>query len=214
MAKSKWWSAIMIIEMRTYTLKPGTIAAAEERFGEALPARLNFSKLAAFWHSEVGPLNQIIHVWPYDSLAHREQARAAAAKAAGWPPKIAEFIIEAKAEIFIPAPFSPPLAERALGNLYEIRTYTYEPGAIPTVIERWSERIEARMKLSPLAGCWYSDLGALNKWVHIWAYRDYAERERIRREAVQQGIWPPRSGAGLLRQENALVVPASFSPLH
>src|SRR5215471_2051252 len=35
MAKSKWWSAIMIIEMRTYTLKPGTIAAAEERFGEA-----------------------------------------------------------------------------------------------------------------------------------------------------------------------------------
>jgi NIPSNAP len=204
----------MIVEMRTYTLKPGTIATVEERFGQALPARLNFSKLAAFWHTEVGPLNQIIHVWPYDSLAHREQARGAAAKAPGWPPDIAEFIVEAKAEIFIPAPFSPPLQERALGNLYEVRTYTYAPGAIPAVIERWSEKIEARTKLSPLAACWYSDLGALNRWVHIWAYRDYAERERIRREAIQQGIWPPRSGAGLLRQENALVVPASFSPLH
>src|SRR5262249_8798419 len=130
------------------------------------------------------------------------------------PPDIAEFIIEAKAEIFIPAPFSPPLQERALGNLYEVRTYTYAPGAIPAVIERWSEKIEARTKLSPLAACWYSDLAALNRWVHIWAFGDYAGRGGIRREAIEQGIWPPRSGAGLLRQENALVVPASFSPLH
>ena len=106
----------MIVEMRTYTLKPGTVATVEERFGQALPARLNFSKLAALWHTEVGQLNQIIHVWPYDSLAHREQARAAAAKAVGWPPNIAEFIIEAKAEIFIPAPFSPPLAETRSGQ--------------------------------------------------------------------------------------------------
>jgi NIPSNAP len=204
----------MIVEMRTYTLKPGTVSAAEERFGKALPARLKFSKMAAFWHSEIGQLNQIIHLWPYDSLAHREQTRAAAAKAEGWPPNIREFVIDMKAEIFIPAPFSPPLEERVLGNLYEIRTYTYEPGAIPNVIQRWSEKIEGRTKLSPLVGCWYSDLGSLNKWVHIWAYRDYAERERIRREAVQQGIWPPQGGVGLLRQENALVVPASFSPLH
>src|SRR5215472_14535474 len=100
MTKSKARSEIMIVEMRTYTLKPGTLATAEERFGQALSERLKFSKLAAFWHTEVGPLNQIIHVWPYDSLAHREQARAAAAKAAGWPPKIAEFIIEAKSEIY------------------------------------------------------------------------------------------------------------------
>jgi hypothetical protein len=204
----------MIVEMRTYTLRPGTVAAVEERFGKALPARLKFSKLAAFWHSEIGTLNQIIHVWPYDSLAHREQARAAASKAEGWPPNIAEFIVEARAEIFIPAPFSPPLEERALGKLYEMRTYTYPPGAIPTVIQRWSEKIEARTKLSPLAGCWYSELGGLNKFVHIWAYRDYAERERIRQEAVQQGIWPPQSGVVLLRQENALMTPAPFSPLH
>ena len=53
----------MIIEMRTYTLRPGSIAEAEKRFGAALPAREKHSKLAAFWHTEVGPLNQIIHVW-------------------------------------------------------------------------------------------------------------------------------------------------------
>jgi hypothetical protein len=54
----------MIVEFRTYRLKPGSVAQAEERFGQALPARTKLSPLAAFWHTEVGPLNRIIHVWP------------------------------------------------------------------------------------------------------------------------------------------------------
>ena len=67
----------MIVEMRTYTLKPGNIPTFEERFASALNIREKFSKLAAFWHTEVGPLNQVIHVWPYDSLDQREKCRAA-----------------------------------------------------------------------------------------------------------------------------------------
>ena len=53
----------MIIEMRTYTLQPGTIATFEERFAEALPVRAKLSPLAAFWHTEIGPLNQLVHIW-------------------------------------------------------------------------------------------------------------------------------------------------------
>ena len=45
----------MIIEMRTYTVQPGSVATVEERFGQALPARAKLSPLAAFWHTEVGP---------------------------------------------------------------------------------------------------------------------------------------------------------------
>jgi len=54
----------MIVEFRTYTLQPGTVAQFEERFGAALAARTKVSPLAAFWHTEAGPLNQVIHVWP------------------------------------------------------------------------------------------------------------------------------------------------------
>ena len=118
-----------------------------------------------------------------------------------------------KSEILIPAPFSPPLEPREVGPLFEIRSYTYQPGAIPMVIERWGEKIEARAKLSPIVGCWYSDLGELNKWGHIWAYRDFADRTRIRQEAINQGIWPPQTGALLVKQQNMLVLPASFSPI-
>ena len=37
----------MIIEMRTYTLQPGSVASFEERFGAALPVRAKVSPLAA-----------------------------------------------------------------------------------------------------------------------------------------------------------------------
>ena len=131
----------MIIEMRTYTLKPGNIPTFEERFGGALAIREKFSKLAAFWHTEVGPLNQVIHVWPYDSLDQRAKVRAEASKAEGWPPNTRELTLEQRSEIFLPAPFSPPLEPRQLGGIYEIRMYTYAPGTLPAVMERWAEKV-------------------------------------------------------------------------
>ena len=204
----------MIIEMRTYTLQPGTLAEVEKRFGESLPVREKHSKLAAFWHSEVGPLNQIIHVWAYDSFEQRLAVRAAAMKEAGWPPPIREFVTAQQNEIFLPAPFSPKLEPRTVGPLFEIRQYTLTGGAIPGLIERWTPKIEGRTKFSPLVGAWYSEVGALNKWVHIWAYKDANERFSARAAAAATGQWPARNPPGVvIKQENAFVMPAAFSPI-
>ena len=70
----------MIYEVRTYTLRPGTVAEFEERYAKRLPLREKHSKLGAFWHTEVGPLNQVIHVYPYDDLQQRTAVRDAMAK--------------------------------------------------------------------------------------------------------------------------------------
>ncbi len=139
----------MIIEMRTYTLQPGTVATFEERFAEALPVRAKVSPLAAFWHTEVGPLNRVIHVWPYENLEERTRLRAEATKLQGWPPNTREFVVEQQSDIYLPALFSPKLEPRQLGGLYEIRIYTFKPGGIPATIDRWSTQIAERTKLSP-----------------------------------------------------------------
>src|SRR6202163_246190 len=141
----------MIVEMRTYTLQPGTVAQFEERFGAALAVRAKLSPLAAFWHTEVGPLHRVIHVWPYKDFEERTRVRAESTKLKGWPPNTREFVVEQQSEIFLPAPFSPKLEPRKLGGLYEIRLYTLQPGGIPGVIDRWSTAIAERVKLSPLA---------------------------------------------------------------
>ena len=61
----------MIYEIRTYVLAVGTLCEVEKRFGEAYEHRKKYSELAAFWHTDIGPLNEIIHVWPYRDLAGR-----------------------------------------------------------------------------------------------------------------------------------------------
>jgi len=108
-----------------------------------------------------------------------------------------------------------PLGSRdyGTGNFYEMRIYTYAPGDLPKVLEAWGKAVPGREKLSPLAACWTSEIGGLNKFVHVWVYKDSSERNRIREESRKDGQWPPQSGVRPVRQENKLLIPASFSPL-
>ena len=205
----------MIYEVRTYTLKPGGVPQFEANFAEALPHREKYSKLAAFWHTEIGPLNQVIHVWPYADLDERTKIREEAGKDPNWPPKSDGLIINMESEIFIPADFMRPLGGgQALGNVYEMRSYTYQPGSMGEVLKRWGNSVPHREEFSPLAAGMYTELGGLNKWVHIWPYKDLEERNRIRAEAVANEHCPPHTREILVKQENKVLIPAAFSPMH
>lgn len=205
----------MLYEVRTYTLKPGGVAQFEEGFEKSLPNRLKYSELGAFWHTEAGPLNQVIHVWPYEDLAQRTDVRARAAQEADWPPNTGGVTLSMESQIFVAPPFSPKLGGgQKLGNIYEMRIYQYQPGAIPTVLERWEEALQGgRLELSPIAACMYSEIGQLNVWIHIWPYADLNERARVRAESQKLDTWPPKTREFLVSQQTKLLVPASFSPM-
>jgi hypothetical protein len=207
----------MIYEVRTYTLKPGSVAEFESRFEQRHPYREKYSKLGAFWHTEMGPLNQVIHVWEYEDLNQREEAREAASQDRDLQrlPGGREFVVEQQSEAVIPAPFMHPLGSRdyGTGNIYEMRTYTYEPGGIPEVLMAWEEAIPHREEYSPLAACWYTEFGGLNRFTHVWVYSDLNERARIRAESRQGTHWPPQASVRPVRQENKILMPAAFSPV-
>ena len=208
----------MIYEVRTYTLRAGATAEFEERYEKRLPARVKHSALGAFWHTEFGPLNQVIHVYPYDDLNQRTSVRAALAKdpERNALPGGQDLIVAQEAEIVNPAPFMRPLGSRDFGsgNVYEMRIYTYGAGDLPKVLDAWAKVIESRERLSPLVACWTSELGGLNRFTHIWVYKDFAERTRVREESRRPGSgWPAQSGVRPVRQENKLLIPASFSPV-
>jgi hypothetical protein len=130
-----------------------------------------------------------------------------------WPPKTQEFIVTQENKILQPAPFSPPMPETKQGNIYEFRTYTYQPGTMPKVLEAFSKVIPERAKLSPLIGIWVSAIGPLNQFIHVWAYRDAGERERVRAEASKKvSGWPPETRQYMVMQENMLMTPSACAP--
>jgi hypothetical protein len=203
----------MIYEIRTYGLVPGSLAEVEKRFGEAYEYRKKFSELAAFWHTEFGPLNEIIHVWPYKDMTDRARVRAESAREPNWPPKISEFIRTMNSEILMPLPFAPPMKPGKYGPIYEIRIYTLKMGAAPEMIKAWELKLPGRMKMSPLAVAGTVDLGEANRFIHIWPYNSFEQRETVRAEARKQGVWPPATGSFLLTQQNKIAFPSAFSPM-
>ncbi len=204
----------MVYEIRTYGLAAGSLAEVEKRFGEAYEHRKKYSELAGFWHTEIGPLNEIVHVWPYRDLGERARVRAEVAKEPNWPPKIAEFIRSMHSEILVPFPFSPLLTPGKLGPIYEMRIYTIKLGTLPDIMKGWEAKLPERLKLSPLAVAGNVDLGEANRFIHIWAYTNLDQRAAVRAKAVQLGVWPPGGGAErLLTQANKIMLPAAFSPM-
>ncbi|SSW67461.1 NIPSNAP family protein [Achromobacter agilis] len=104
----------MIIEHRIYTLPHGGMDAYLARYREfALPLQMkHLGRLLGFFVSDIGTLNQVLHIWAYDSMADRETRRAALEADPEWQ----EFkrgnrgtFAAQQVSIWRAAPFSPRL---------------------------------------------------------------------------------------------------------
>jgi hypothetical protein len=86
-----------------------TKSAPTEEEGIELQKRY-LGQLVGYFVSEIGPLNQIVHIWAYPSLDERERRRAALAEDPAWrafAPKIQALMEEMENKIMKPARFSP-----------------------------------------------------------------------------------------------------------
>ena len=97
----------MIYEIRTYNIRATMVPEYQKRFAEKLQGRLDFSPLGAHLYTEIGPINQVVAIWPYDSLDERRRIRAKAEEAGVWPPDTGELVESMVSDIYSPAPFMP-----------------------------------------------------------------------------------------------------------
>jgi len=103
---------MMIIDERTYNLVPGKLKewmALYEKEGLPVQSRI-LGRLVGFFVTDVGELNQIVHLWAYDSYAERERRRAEMAGNAEWLAYLAKampYIQKMENRILTPLPFSP-----------------------------------------------------------------------------------------------------------
>jgi hypothetical protein len=103
---------MMIVDERTYTLHPGKLRewmALYEKEGLPVQSRI-LGRLVGFFVTEVGTLNQIVHLWAYDSFAERERRRAEMAADPQWQgylAKVGPLLQKMENRILTPLPFSP-----------------------------------------------------------------------------------------------------------
>ena len=96
--------------------------------------------------------------------------------------------------------------------IYEVRTYTLEPGTMGRFEESIADALPHREMYSPLAAFRHTNIGVLNQVRNVWPYKGMNHRNEARKAAGGAPNQP--SGApGRIRQENKIMVPASFSPM-
>jgi hypothetical protein len=103
----------MIVEERTYTAVVGRAKEWLDYYAEhGFPVQVrHLGRCIGFFTTELGTLNQIVHLWAYDSLAHRESARAKMAQDPDWHKFVTGqpkgCLITQETRIMTPTAFSP-----------------------------------------------------------------------------------------------------------
>ena len=141
----------MIYDFRVYTLKPG--ATEDYRAGVkelSLPIRQRHGVALAGWYwSEIGALNQVVHIWGYENAKHMEEAKHAFHTDPEWTGKYiprAQGLVETQKTYTMNtsdfAPVYPVHANvpaegtaefiRKNRMVFDFRTYNFKPGGIPT----------------------------------------------------------------------------------
>lgn len=76
----------MILDERTYTIQPTRVKDyldLYEAMGRKVQIRI-LKNLVGFYTVEVGEVNQLVHIWSYDSMGERERLRAELWQNAEW----------------------------------------------------------------------------------------------------------------------------------
>ncbi len=102
----------MIIEQRTYTFHPGALPKFLTLYDQ--PVRdlqlALLGNLVGYFATEIGALNQTVHLWGYDSFEERQRRRAALMKHPEWQAFLTSLfplLASQESKLLNPLPFSP-----------------------------------------------------------------------------------------------------------
>jgi hypothetical protein len=210
----------MIYELRTYTVRPGTLGDMVKA-ASTLSREIrgdNFGKLEGYWSTEIGQLNQVMHLWSYSDLNERARLRAELAKNARWTGEYVALIrpFLARQEVRLLNAIKPPVAPASTGNIYELRNYRARPLAAREWIAEFTAALPAREKYSKIVGLWQTETGQPNEVCHIWAYPSLNARAEARANASNDPVWKEFLGKGpsfLEEMHSTIMLPAPHSPL-
>ncbi|MBT3938079.1 MAG: hypothetical protein HOF44_00050 [Pelagibacterales bacterium] len=96
----------------------------------------------------------------------------------------------------------------------ELRMYTTRPGKMKDVVNASAtvaQKIRGGDTYGKLIGHWWSELGKMNQYVHMWGYKDPEEMRRLRSELAAKEDWKnkfvPLVAPHILTQEIRLIRP-------
>ncbi|XP_069029609.1 protein NipSnap homolog 3A [Embiotoca jacksoni] len=209
-------------EFRTYSIRPDQNSAFLKLTNEKIHLRTAHSELIGYWSVEYGGLNQVFHIWKYDSYAQRAAVRAALAQDPCWMSEYISMAIPMLTsqdnEVVYLIPWSPLQRPPQEGGVFELVSFQMCPGS-PAL---WGDDFQAAVSshdapgYGKLMGAFHSEVGALNRAHALWWFESADQRAEVRHKAHTDPrvVAAVRSSVVHLdSQNNRLMFPCPFSPM-
>jgi hypothetical protein len=108
----------VFVELRTYSFHPGKLPEfmrLYEQEGLEVQKRV-LGNMVGYFTTDIGMLNQVVHLWGYEDLKQRQERRERLAADKTWQTylaKVLPLIQTMESKILVPASFSPVHQERS-----------------------------------------------------------------------------------------------------
>lgn len=183
----------MLHELRTYTFYPGKLPAYLKAAAEiGRPVRGNdYGANHGYWTTEFGPLNQVWHLWSYDSFEERARLRAALAQNERWTKEYVPTIrpLIERQDIRLLKPLKPLGAPVKEGGIYELRIYRQNTGRTAAMGDAYTRIMPVREKYSRNIGLWTGEAPQPNELLHMWNYESFEARKQERAALFRDPEW-------------------------
>lgn len=210
----------MIYEFRTYTTPIGMaseLARLSAEIGRDV-RKDDYGKLEGYWLTEIGPLNQVMHLWSYADLNARQELRAALAQNADWRNRYLSVALPLirRQDIRLMHAVKPVTPPEGTGHVYEYRTYRCRVGKARPWSEKLRDVLPAREKYSKNVAIWVTEAGQPNEVSHLWAYDSLNHRAEARAAAMKDPDWREflKNGPEMLEEmTSTILTPWTHSPM-
>ncbi|KAG9244418.1 NIPSNAP-domain-containing protein [Calycina marina] len=183
LARGKYVHSIVFHEV-----KPDKVDEYVKLVGEWYPKMAglpeNKVNLVGSWRTEVGDCDTFVHIWEYQRYHGYHDSLHSIANHpdfAAFDAKLKSLISSKRTSLMQEFSFWPTTPPRQLGGVFELRSYTLNPGNLLEWETHWRRGLQARREVMEGVGAWFVQIGELNTVHHLWQFADLEER-KVRRE--------------------------------
>ena len=165
----------MINELRMYTTRPGKmmhVVNASATVAQKIRNGDTYGKLVGHWSSEIGRMNQYIHMWEYKDVEEMRNLRSQLSSREDWKnkfvPLVGPYILNQEIRVL------KPLIDRKKptdnSNIYELKIIKLNIGQVNNWKNKFLDIISSIEGKSLNIGLWNTELQDPNEIISIWSH--------------------------------------------
>ncbi|XP_023335175.1 protein NipSnap homolog 3A [Eurytemora carolleeae] len=203
-----------IYELRTYNLIPQKVGEFLALSKDKFHLRTSHSVLLGYWTTELGGLNQVVHLWEYGSLNERAEVRAKLGQDQDWQNQYFQKILpmlQNQDNVTLKSLTEPAAPGPDTSGVYELWNLEMKtnPEDWIKLLRDSSQELESESR--SLQGVFQSVVGPMNSGIVVWRHQNLDSAAQLKHDLLNsvQGkeLW-----SRVVKGDSKILAPTPFSP--